>query len=585
MPEQLVNKSKEFYNNAPELTPLTGGKPTKGWNAIMMRGKGGRPEAYSSGKQIYPTAGAAKDWPVKVSAGKIVKAALELMPAVAVKNAQTKLAADSLFEDMKLRSLCLKLAGEDNEPRRETGGPPKALRPRAEVIICTKDGAYAIDKGDYILFPGGGVADGETAEGAVIRETLEECGRIPLSLEKVEVKECIWPEDDKDEFKKSSKFDGERSHFFIAIDGGDSELSHKDREDFKVIPWDTLQARLQNLISDKDQSWAVNNNECRYLCVERGKRLANHSDPKELPKLAAQMPPHQMQQPQPIQMPAPIQPQKANIQNFVGQLVNNFKQRLKPLPIIPQAPVKQAQLGEGKKDSEFNSKQLEMGKDIETEHTDNEDKAKAIAKDHLVEIPDYYTRLDEMEKEAEKEGKKQAAEQELEARVVEIVKNFDGKSNWSEYLKTAKLDVSDAELAHALRLALIKTGDIAQYMPRSEYLMVTPDGKVVTKKLPARRYTFPTEGSGTPALYEPNLKFIPEAGIPTSGYHGYDIGFNVGETEDVPEGYEALPALDVLKDLYGSMGIAANRPYQNLDRARARVLLRYLKRRAKNKIS
>lgn len=47
-------------------------------------------------------------------------------------------------------------------------------------------------------------------------------------------------------------------------------------------------------------------------------------------------------------------------------------------------------------------KQLKMGIDVEMEHVNSRKLAKEIAMDHLVEIPDYYTRLDKMEKEAKK---------------------------------------------------------------------------------------------------------------------------------------------------------------------------------------
>lgn len=49
-------------------------------------------------------------------------------------------------------------------------------------------------------------------------------------------------------------------------------------------------------------------------------------------------------------------------------------------------------------DSEFNNQQLEKGIEIEYEHTDSRDVAKAIAKDHLSEDPRYYIFLEEMEK-------------------------------------------------------------------------------------------------------------------------------------------------------------------------------------------
>lgn len=52
------------------------------------------------------------------------------------------------------------------------------------------------------------------------------------------------------------------------------------------------------------------------------------------------------------------------------------------------------------------NKELSMGKKVEHEHTKNTAKAIEIAMDHLTEFPDYYTRLEKMEKEAEKHAKK-----------------------------------------------------------------------------------------------------------------------------------------------------------------------------------
>jgi len=49
-------------------------------------------------------------------------------------------------------------------------------------------------------------------------------------------------------------------------------------------------------------------------------------------------------------------------------------------------------------------KELDAGIKVEMEHTDSKEKAEEIALDHLFEIPDYYKRLDKMEKDAEKEG-------------------------------------------------------------------------------------------------------------------------------------------------------------------------------------
>ena len=46
----------------------------------------------------------------------------------------------------------------------------------------------------------------------------------------------------------------------------------------------------------------------------------------------------------------------------------------------------------------FIQKQLKMGIEVEKEHTKKEAKAREIALDHLLELPDYYTRLKKMEK-------------------------------------------------------------------------------------------------------------------------------------------------------------------------------------------
>ena len=60
-------------------------------------------------------------------------------------------------------------------------------------------------------------------------------------------------------------------------------------------------------------------------------------------------------------------------------------------------------LGPGKSatfNGQYDPVQLKMGIKIEKEHTTDSKIAERIAKDHLAEIPDYYTRLKKMEKDA-----------------------------------------------------------------------------------------------------------------------------------------------------------------------------------------
>jgi hypothetical protein len=55
---------------------------------------------------------------------------------------------------------------------------------------------------------------------------------------------------------------------------------------------------------------------------------------------------------------------------------------------------------EGVTEKDVDAQQLKMGIKEELEHTPDEDIAKEIALDHLAEMPDYYTRLEKMEKKA-----------------------------------------------------------------------------------------------------------------------------------------------------------------------------------------
>jgi len=60
---------------------------------------------------------------------------------------------------------------------------------------------------------------------------------------------------------------------------------------------------------------------------------------------------------------------------------------------------------DGRPDSDFDPKQLAMGIEVEQEHTPDLELAKEIAKDHLSELPDYYSRLKVMEEEGEQAKK------------------------------------------------------------------------------------------------------------------------------------------------------------------------------------
>ena len=53
-------------------------------------------------------------------------------------------------------------------------------------------------------------------------------------------------------------------------------------------------------------------------------------------------------------------------------------------------------------DTEYDPIQLKMGIEVEMEHTNNRKVAERIAKQHLSELPDYYTKLKKMEGDSKK---------------------------------------------------------------------------------------------------------------------------------------------------------------------------------------
>lgn len=75
------------------------------------------------------------------------------------------------------------------------------------------------------------------------------------------------------------------------------------------------------------------------------------------------------------------------IDQFYGVLDQFFRNLIRGVGKHAQVP-----------DEHFDKHELEMGVKVEKEHTSDPYIAKIIAKDHLMELPDYYTRLQRMEK-------------------------------------------------------------------------------------------------------------------------------------------------------------------------------------------
>jgi N-acetylglutamate synthase-like GNAT family acetyltransferase len=77
---------------------------------------------------------------------------------------------------------------------------------------------------------------------------------------------------------------------------------------------------------------------------------------------------------------------------------------------LVKAPTKKEIIEKFKIDSSELDKEIEMGIKIELEHTDSKEMAEKIAMQHLIEMPDYYTRLKKVEKKGEEEWKEKLKE-------------------------------------------------------------------------------------------------------------------------------------------------------------------------------
>lgn len=84
---------------------------------------------------------------------------------------------------------------------------------------------------------------------------------------------------------------------------------------------------------------------------------------------------------------------RAAIKKAHGIDIKNYKQKLK------------GGRADAHRVTDFDLDQLIMGIKVEQEHTTDKYTALEISMDHLEEIPDYYTRLEEMEEKAEAEWK------------------------------------------------------------------------------------------------------------------------------------------------------------------------------------
>ena len=116
---------------------------------------------------------------------------------------------------------------------------------------------------------------------------------------------------------------------------------------------------------------------------------------------------------------------------------------------------------------DFDKTQVKKGIDVELEHTTDKTVAEKIAKDHLCEIPDYYDRLEKMEKEAgineifiqqgEINSMEPGVERDKQILRLAIIAELDASNLYEQFaqmtdnddISTVMFDISKEEKTHA----------------------------------------------------------------------------------------------------------------------------------------
>lgn len=429
------------------------------------------------------------------------------------------------------------------------------LRSRAEAVIYNEDGVVAIPRKDYVSFPGGGIDDGEEAEFAAIRESIEEADRKLLHIKPMGVQDMVWPKDQV----MVEGYDGFKNYIFLALDGGKVGTTHEDNEDFKVIPFAEVESLLEGFIARPDLAWSKEANEARLQVVREAADLAAAGSTKPV-KLALAV------------------PQQAT-DYFCGPaclhgILGHFK-------IAADQSTLATELGtteDGTKTAAMLKVAGEKGLvTAARQGWTNEELQKAASVNPVLLL----IRV--------KEAGTGSVEDHF---VVATAADADGITISDPDLQLRKLSYATLdECWHSVDeptarwAAEMKVADAASILPVSEFVHFNPEGKILVAPDENRRYKFPRIGKGKPAPYERAVRFVPPQGVPEPGHHGYDVTLHVGEgpvDETQFPGGEWKDPKEVTKNLYASMGLTSqNAHFRDLDRARARVIQRALKHRAK----
>ena len=219
-------------------------------------------------------------------------------------------------------------------------------------------------------------------------------------------------------------------------------------------------------------------------------------------------------------------------------------------------------------------KELEMGLKVEREHTTDPERAREIAMDHLVELPDYYTRLAKMEKEGEtskkepKEttmaGSSGSYEPTLSMPVMKRdINNFKLKSKQKEFDESTTAGVSagamyDAPIGHKqkdpLALDNVSANESASITAASTKDMIAtkkgfprfggPDAKFVEIKDKCKTYPYCNQMSGYDNLILKEINGMDKAIQMAAKKYGLTVkqveDIVINESKKITEGVEDI---------------------------------------------
>ncbi len=568
-----IPEDRWLATNAPQRTP-TGGKPAKSSNRYLTAGLTATLDRFSAAR----------------NGTRIVKQALANLTRVIVTST-----APSQSE--------------------KTAGTPK-LRSRAETVIYSQAGVVAIKKDDFLQFPGGGIDPGEEPAFGAYREAIEEADRKLLHLKPLGIQEAVWPKGE--DIVKG--YDGFRNHLYLAMDGGHCGTTHEDNEDFKTIPWDEAIDFLESLKDRKDLQWRRSMIDAELAALKEGEVACEDMTAKKLAAELAGSPAQEVAGPRCAIMPHE-EPDRAD--NSPAVLVD-LDGTVREWPDDHSySKLNTHQIMSGRKETLGPLKGMGFKIIGVTNHSMHPDaRHKGMTPEILEQIQhetlglmdgmlDDIVYTEKPDPDTLKPAptmihfaiKRHGVDPQ---KVLMVGDNHDHDGgaakaagipfmHCDDFFRDPEITVQ--QIKHLMGCEdkpVEKTADAINLLPRSEYIMLNRDGKVLAAPDQGRRYRFPTHGDETKlpfktkrAPYQQSLQFVPPTGVPEPGAHGYQYTFHTGAlddgTMDAEKSFSDLQGggwqdpHQLLKDLYASMGKKENAPYRELDRARASVLLRALK--------